>query len=215
MLEINRGCDDDENRKQERKMNDEKADRLKYWKDQITVMHLVQNEVQRYDELGLYEYYYPELAATEEQLVTVEAYIGHSIDNDYRDFLLCANGWKWFTQSVNLFGTGDLEGSALMGRAMETLEILDDEKVLKVTEFTKAELLPIAASFEARDLFVITRPMSREPGVVIWFPGGEIEMYQNFKEYFLAMVDYNRYGIESFKKDIEERKHELEQVTGK
>jgi hypothetical protein len=192
-------------------MKHKKPDRLKDWKDQIAVLFLVQNEIQRHDELGVWQYYYPELAATEEQLVTTERYLGHSIDKDYRDFLLCANGWSGFFQSVTLFGTGDLMGSKLMYDAMETLGILDDGNVLKASGFTKAELLPIAATLFDKDLFVIARPTSSQPGMVIWFAGEEIDRYPNFKEYFLSMTDYNRLEIENFKKYNEERKRKLKQ----
>jgi len=171
------------------------------WKDKIAVMYLVQNEIQRLDKLGIWQYYYPEIAATEKQLATVETHLGHSIDRDYRDFLLCANGWKCFTQSVNLFSTGDLTGSSLMDYAMAMLTILDEENVIKASGFTRAELLPIAATFEDRELHVITRPTSRKPGIVIWFSGEEIERFPNFKEYFLAMTDYNRLEIDRLKND--------------
>ncbi|MDR2157162.1 MAG: SMI1/KNR4 family protein [Clostridiales Family XIII bacterium] len=184
------------------------SDRLKYWKDQIAVLYLVQNEVQRLDQLGLYEYYYPELAATEAQLTAVEAHLGHRLDQDYRDFLLCANGWKGFIQDFNLFGTGDLMGSALMDDAMLTLQIYDEEHVLEASGFTKAELLPIAAAPFGKDLFTIARPTSRQPGVVVWFAGEEIERRPDFREYFLAMTDYNRLEIEGFKKDIAERERQ-------
>lgn len=182
-------------------MKHEEADRLKGWKDKIAVMFLVQEEIQRLDKIGLWQYYYPELAATEEQLTAVEARLGHSIDKGYRDFLICANGWKCFSQTINLFGTGDLMGSSLMDYALEMLCVLDDENVLASSGFTKAELLPIAATFEDRDLHVITRPTSNEPGIVIWFSGQEVERYLNFEEYFLTMADYNRLEIDRLKKD--------------
>jgi hypothetical protein len=136
-----------------------------------------------------------------EQLTAVEAQLGHSIDKGYRDFLMCANGWKCFSQTVNLFGTGDLMGSSLMDYALEILCILDDENVIASSGFTKAELLPIAATFEDRDLFVMTRATSHQPGVVIWSSGQEIERYLNFEKYFLTMADYNRLEIDRLKKD--------------
>jgi hypothetical protein len=185
-----------------KKMKHKEPDKLKDWKDRIAVMFLVQNEVQRLDKLGIWQYYYPELAATEEQLAVTEAYLGHSIDKNYRDFLLCANGWKCFTQSVNLFGTGDLMGSDLMDYAMTMLGILDDENVLEASGFTKEELLPIAATFDDRELHVMTRTTSQQPGLVIWFSGEEIDRFPNFEEYFLAMTDYNRLEIEGFKNEI-------------
>ncbi len=111
------------------------------WKDKIAVMFLVQNEIQRLDKSGIWKYYYPELAATEEQLAAVEAHLGHKLDKDYRDFLLCANGWKGFIQTINLFGTGDLMGSSLMDYAMTMLGILDDEKCNSIFRVFKGRII--------------------------------------------------------------------------
>lgn len=181
-------------------MEHEETANLKAWKDKIAVLFLVQEEIQRLDKLGILQYYYPELAATEEQLAIVEMQLGHPIDQEYRNFLLCANGWRCFSQSVNLFGTGDLMGSALMDHALEMLDVIDDAfPISNSTGFSKSELLPIATTFEDRDLHVMTRPSSHQPGVVIWFSGQEIERYPNFEEYFLSMVDYNRSTIDWFK----------------
>lgn len=179
-------------------------DRLKPWKDRIAIHFIVQNEVSRYDSLRLWDYYYPELAATEKQIMEVETQLGHSLDNNYKDFLLCANGWKGFMQSINLFGTEDLMGSNLLHYAMEVLRNLDDAfPLVKSSGFAQEEMLPIAATLSDLDLHVITRATSRQPGVVIWFAGQEIERYPNFEEYFLSMTDYNRCEYERLKKDSE------------
>jgi len=180
-------------------MNRKKPDTLKEWKDRIAVLLLVQNEIQRLDTQGLWQYYYPELAATEEQLAAVEAKLGHKLDKEYRDFLSCANGWEGFMQTVNLFSTKDLMGSPLMDYAMEMLTILDDEHVIKASGFEKAELLPIAATSQDRDLHVITRETSHQPGIVLWYAAEEIDRFPSFVEYFLAMADYNRLQIDFFK----------------
>ena len=172
---------------------------LKFWQDHIAVLFLVQEEMRRLDKLGVWQYYYPELAATEEQLVVVEAYLGHPIDKSYRDFLLCANGWKGFIQTVDLFGTGDLMGSGLMDYANAMLEILDNENVIESSGFLITDLLPIAATTKDKHLFVITHSNSSQPGIVIWFINEEIERFLNFEEYFLAMTDYNRLEIEGFR----------------
>ena len=172
------------------------------WKDKIVAMGLVKQELQQVDKLKFWPHHLPETEATEEQLAATEAHLGHSIDKDYRDFLLCANGWKAFTQSVNLFGTEDLMGSGLMEHASEMLKVLDDAFPLSESSgFSRAELLPIAATLEERDLHVMTRPTSQYPGIVIWLSGQEIERYPNFREYFLAMVDYNRLEIDWFEKN--------------
>lgn len=180
-------------------MKYENSDSLKVWKDRIAVMFLVQEEIQWLDKSGIWEYYYPELAATTKQLDSVEAYLGHCLDKEYRDFLMCSNGWKCFVQNINLFGTDDFMGSDLMNYALQMLDVMDDAYPLKYTGFSKEELLPIAATFEDKDLHVITRATSHQPGVVIWFAGQEIERYPSFEEYFLAMTDYKRLEIDRLK----------------
>ena len=182
------------------------SDSASFWRDNIAVLVLVQNEIQRLDTLGIWEYYYPEIAATEQQISSAEEALGHSLDSDYRDFLLCSNGWKGFFQTVSLFGTGDLVGSNLMVHAMSMLAILEDEGVLEASGFVKPELLPIAAAFLDKHLFVMTRQTSHQPGLVIWFCGEEVERFLSFKEFFLAMADYNRLEIDNLKADAERDK---------
>ena len=166
-------------------MKDEKESNLKDWKDKISVMVLVKQEIQRLDKMGIWPHYLPEIAAIEEQLASAEKYLGHSIDKDYREFLMCANGWKGFLHTIDLFGTGDLIGSSLMDYVLRNLDVMDDAAKLSETSgFLKEELLPIAATREDIDLFVITRETSSHPGIVIWFAGGEVEKFPNFKEFF-------------------------------
>jgi hypothetical protein len=166
-------------------MINEKSDKLKIWQDRIAIMFLIQEEIQKLDKVGLWQYYYPELAATEQQLIVAESHLGHTIDDYYRDFLMCANGWKSFSQTINLFGSEDLMGSDLMNYALDILNVMDNAYSFEYTGFSKEDFLPIAATYEEKDLYVITRPTSRQPGIVIWFSGQEIERYQNFEEYFL------------------------------
>lgn len=182
-----------------------KTDRLRPWKEKIGIMFLVQEEVQRQDKAHINLYYYPELAAKEKQVVAAEAFLGHPIDKNYRDFLLCANGWKDFGQAVDLFGTNELSGSDLMNTALEMLDKLDAVYPLqKNTGFSKKDLLPIGLSVEDKTLHVLTRPASHHPGVVIWLDSqGEVERYPDFEEYFLTMADYSRCIIEWFKEKID------------
>ena len=42
---------------------------------------------------------------------------------------------------------------------------------------------------ELDDLFVLCLPNSRRPGEIIWFAGEKIDRFENFEEYFLAIVD--------------------------
>lgn len=47
----------------------------------------------------------------------------------------------------------------------------------------------------------MTKEDTKNPGVVIWFAGEEIDRFTSFKEYFLAMMDYNRLDLKDLKPD--------------
>ena len=178
-----------------------KPDKLTSWKDKIAIHYSVQEELQRHDRMLLWEYHNPELPATEEQIAAAEAHLGHKIDKYYRDYLLCSNGWKWFSGSASLFGTEYLMGSDLMNEALEGLDVMDDVYSFSKDGFPKEELLPIAISSGDRALHVMTRPESKQPGVVILYDSDEVDRYPNFEEYFLDMTEYNRSYID-WMKDI-------------
>jgi hypothetical protein len=150
------------------------------------------------DSSGIWPHHLPELAANEETLRKTEAQLGFRIDQDYREFLKMANGWKGFIQTVDLFGTEELSGSPTMQYAQSLLGFVEDG-VIKSTGFSREELLPIAATKYDKELFVITRPTSLVPGTVIWFAGEEVDRYPNFTEFFLAMIEYNRQLVEDMK----------------
>ncbi len=161
------------------------------WRDRVASMIYVKQELMKLDVDGIWPHHLPELAGSEETLRKTEAYLGYEIDQDYREFLKMANGWKGFLQTVNLFGTQELSDGSLMQYAQSLLGVVEDD-VIKSTGFRREEFLPIAATKYDKDLFVMTRPTSRSPGTVIWLAGEEIDRYPNFTEYFLAMIEYNR-----------------------
>ena len=169
------------------------------WRDRIVAMIYVKQELMKLDVDGIWPHHLPELAASEETLKKTEAYLGFKIDQDYREFLKMANGWKGFYHTVDLFGTQELSGSPIMQYAQSLLGFVEDD-VIKSTGFSREELLPIAATKYDKDLFVMTRPTSHAPGNVIWLAGEEIDRYPNFTEYFLAMIEYNRLLV----KDIQD-----------
>ncbi|MBW4421102.1 MAG: SMI1/KNR4 family protein [Myxacorys californica WJT36-NPBG1] len=163
------------------------------WKKEIVVMVYVKQVLHDEDKSYFWPWHLPEVAATGAQLEEVEKHLGHALDLRYRLFLQHANGWQGFYQDVDLFGTSDLLGGGKMARALMFLDTIDD--VLRESNLSKDELLPIAVSNTDIDFFVITRPNSVSPGMVIWFAGGEIERFSSFDEYFLCMVDHNRHML--------------------
>jgi hypothetical protein len=165
------------------------------WKERIAVMALVKQKLAEVDAEGLWEYHLPRVAASQERLREVEAHLGEALDPSYRDFLLHADGWPAFYQTVDLFGSEELLGSDRFRHAEEMLGYLEEEQPAGTG--LRRELLPIAASPVDLDLFVMRRRSSSRPGTVIWLAGSEIDRFPSFAEYFLAMIDYNRAEIQN------------------
>jgi hypothetical protein len=163
------------------------------WRLAILNMSHVKQELFQVDKQKLWPWHLPEVAATQEQLDTLEVNIGYSLDAKYKSFLSYANGWKGFYHEVDLFGIEDLQGSFRMAKAVEMLTAADD--ALKYSGVELNELLPIAVSITDMDVFVIVRSTHAHSGEIIWFAGGEIDRFKDFDEYFLSMIEYNRRAI--------------------
>lgn len=164
------------------------------WKERIVQMVLVQQRLEEVDVEHLWDYKLPRVAASEETLRQVEGAIGAALDPEYRAFLAHAGGWPSFHQTVDLFGPEELLGSPHFAAAREALLSMEDEALTECGEEPR-NLLPIAATSEDLDLFLIAGPEAHTPGQVFWYAGGLIETFPSFTEYFLAMVDYNREEI--------------------
>jgi hypothetical protein len=170
------------------------------WRKEIAILAFVKSAVSKLDTENLWRHHLPRVAASPEQLQSVEIALGHALDPMYAEFLRHANGWPAFYQNVDLFGTEELHGGGMMKRAAELLSAtalvaLDQSRV------RAHELLPIAVSTTDLDLFAIMRPNSSAPGTIIWFAGTEIDRFSTFHEYFLAMADYNRLDYRNLQKD--------------
>lgn len=165
------------------------------WKQRIVELVLVKQKLAELDTKGLWQYRLPAVAATETKLKSVEAYLGEALDPAYRAFLLHADGWPAFYQTVDLFGSEDLMGNDRQHHATEMLSHVE-ESVLTFGGLRREELLPIAASPVDLDLFVMTSRLAAQPGMVVWLAGSEIDRFPSYDEYFLAMVDYNRLEVQ-------------------
>jgi hypothetical protein len=165
------------------------------WKERIVQMVLVKQRLDEVDTDDLWDYTLPRLAAGEEVLQRVEAALGMALDPEYREFLKHAAGWPAFYQSVDLFGPEELLGSPEFTAARDALLSMEDQALAECGEAPR-NLLPIAATREDLDLFLIAGPEAHMPGRVFWYAGGLIDTFPSFTEYFLAMVDYNREEIQ-------------------
>ena len=115
------------------------------WKVMIVGMGLINNAIHNANRNALVGVSLPELDASIEEIRAIQKKLKVKLSKGYKDFLLHSNGWEFFYQDVDLFGTGDLEpDSDKMKRAMAMLEIkmASDSELRKM----KGKILPIAAS---------------------------------------------------------------------
>src|SRR5262249_22471038 len=112
------------------------------WIEQIAVMAHIKSEIAKADERKIWPYALPRLAADPARVASVEAHLGFALDADYRNFLLHADGWPAFYQSVDLFGTPELMGNERMQQALRGLSYIEPI-VMTEARVTTAELLPI------------------------------------------------------------------------
>lgn len=164
------------------------------WKKQIAIAFLVKQKIHELDG-GLWPFHYPELAASDEQILMIETQLGYQLPAEYRRFLRCSNGWQGFYLNVDLFGIDDLLGSPRMDRATEILDWLVADTSVSATS-SKSELLPIGLSQEDNTLFCLATPLHSHPGQVIWYSGKLIDSFPDFCEFFLAMCDYSRLEVQ-------------------
>ena len=161
------------------------------WKRELAIAHLVKQKIAEVDVERLWEDTLPEIAASEEQLRSLEAQLGYGLDRQHTEFLLHANGWRAFKQQVDIFGVDDFLGGARAARAVALIDSLEPLETL--CGFGKPDVLPVAVSSDDIDVMVMTRPHTKTPGKILWLAGRLIETFAGFDEWFLAMVDYNRF----------------------
>ncbi|MDM5186394.1 SMI1/KNR4 family protein [Bacillus sp. DX4.1] len=165
------------------------------WNDHIAIMvavkqELMNQELMNQDVEHIWPHHFPDVGADEADICLVEKKIGYKLDQKYRDFLKYANGWKGFYQTVDLLGTEQFKTTTRMHYTKKLLNAIEED-VLKESGVFRNQLLPIAVTEFDRDLFTLCLSNSSTPGAVIWFAGEEIDRFENFEEYFLAMIDYN------------------------
>ena len=169
------------------------------WRLDIVTAVAVHQACMRVDVDELWEYSLPELRASEQEIADAEKRLGFRLPEQYRSFLHYTNGWQYFYQDVNIFGTGELLAGELHDEAEELLEVA--KEVLPPLEYDLDCFFPIAASMTQIDLFVIGKVGSPWEGQVIWIAGDIIDEYESFLEYFRSMVAYNKLGAEELAKE--------------
>lgn len=168
------------------------------WPSEIVKGVLIQQRLRELDRKELYKYFLPEVAAGEDEIAATEQALGYRLDPAYRQFLRYANGWRSFFQDIDILGTRELAGGRVMHAARSQLDAIEPEIFADDIGLDIADVLPIAASTLQSDMFLLGLPRSKEPGIVVWVAGYQIERYPNFDEFYLSMLDYNRWRIAKF-----------------
>jgi hypothetical protein len=165
------------------------------WRPEIVKGVVIQQRIEELDQGRLWQRHLPEVAASDDELQATEEQLGHGLDPRYRAFLRVANGWRSFYQAVDLFATRNLLGAPPMDSAIAQLNSIEPRDLESAIGMTLRDVLPIGASAAQRDIFLLARPWSADPGVVVWFASREVQRFPNFDEFYLSMLDYNRQEV--------------------
>lgn len=169
------------------------------WRAQIAELVLIKQAISDADNLGLWEFHLPRVAASEAALSNVQRAIGWRLDEEYLSFLACADGWPSFFQSVDLFGVVDLGGGPRMDVARGLVSNLE-HSVVENAGLSSAQLVPIAATTVDLDVFVSPVVDGVQQPTVVWIAGYEIDRFESFGEFFHAMAEYNRGELAALQK---------------
>ncbi|MET8150162.1 SMI1/KNR4 family protein [Actinoplanes sp. NPDC049668] len=160
------------------------------WDAEIATMRAIKDRIAQGDGENLWRHEPPRLGAPENALVAVEAALGVRLHADYRTFLTRCDGWSAVFQENDLFGTAELLGEALLD-ARELVSYLEPNVVEELDGITPTSVIPIAMSATSIDVFVSPVLQGCQTSTVIWLAGSEVERFDNFADYFGAMVRYN------------------------
>ena len=144
------------------------------------------------DWTGLWDYALPHVHATEETVTNTEAQLGFRLPESYRGFLLTSNGWPCFYQDMTIFSTSDLLGGDLHKAGQIQLELPECVEAMAAGGVIAADHFPVAASLTQIDVALMGKPGTPAEGTVSWVRGEVIERYDDFLDYYLSMMEYNK-----------------------
>jgi len=164
------------------------------WKVEISKMVYIKQVISDLDSNKIWPHYLPKVAASNNEIKKLEKKINKSLEHSYKEFLMHANGWQGFYQSVDLLGTNELIYGDKIAVAFELLKETDT----KSSGVYVQDLLPIGLALNDIDLFCL----DLKTGNIIWFAGVEIDRFTNFEDFFLTMLDYNREEIDDLQEEM-------------
>ena len=162
------------------------------WPDYIGWGAMINQARMEADWKGLWDYAIPHLHATEETVANTEAQLGFRLPESYRGFLLTSNGWPCFYQDMTIFSTSDLLGGDLHKAGQIQLELPECVEAMAAGGVIAADHFPVAASLTQIDVALMGKPGTPAEGTVSWVRGEVIERYDDFLDYYLSMMEYNK-----------------------
>lgn len=165
------------------------------WRPEIVRIVQIKQAIAEADREGVWQFHLPGIAATYEEISGAERRLGVRFDPSYKDFLSFANGWPWFFQSVDLFSVDDLVGRR-NDLAQQMLAAIEPA-ALEQTGLKGIPLLPIASTAVDLDLFVMPIVDGQQSPPVVWLAGYEVDRFETFEEFILAMIEYNVRELEA------------------
>ena len=147
---------------------------------------------------------YPEVRATLRQVKDAERQLGFEFPEDYKDFLLHANGWNCFYQYVDVLPLHDLLNASDIHRSiMYNVEFMLKYEPAEGQWLDQKNLLPVATDTHNVDTFVLIIPGNPNAGTAVWLSGDEIDRFPSFHEFYMSMLDYNRLEVKTLKEELE------------
>ena len=158
-------------------------------KDLIGYCYIVREKIRAEDKDGLWDYCCPRVKTTEENISKWEYQNRLELPQQYREFLLAADGWPHVVQNFDLFGLEQLSFAEeniyiqCLGYCIDNISNVGD----------KSKLLPIGASDNSYDLYLLVLDKcSKYYGQVLWVAGEEVERHDDFNLFFLSIIEYNK-----------------------
>ena len=162
------------------------------WPEYIGWGWMIVQQRMEADWTGLWDYALPHVHATEETVANTEAQLGFRLPESSRNFLLTSNGWPYFFQNMTIFSTSDLLGGELHEAGQTQLELEECVEAMAAGGVIAADHFPVAASLTQIDVALMGKPDTPAEGTVSWVRGEVIERYDDFLDYYLSMMEYNK-----------------------
>ncbi|MDA2812568.1 SMI1/KNR4 family protein [Nocardiopsis sp. RSe5-2] len=133
----------------------------------------------------------PRVKLSPEELEALEREHGGPFPQDFRDFLLHADGWPGVYYDLDLFGSPELQGAGRWPVAEQLLAVYTGEGVMARIGLDPEGVIPVAAG-DGNDLVLLIRPGRKDEGQVSWILGGEeyvrAEDYKAFVEFIMTLL---------------------------